>query len=148
MNKEEMNAMNTENRNESPVLMETAELEAVTGGTDPSTPPWGAFSGAKVLERATQELGKDYVWGGVGPDAYDCSGLVSYAITGIHAHIYTCTSLMRMSRVANPEPGDICVSNNHCGIYCGGGQMIHASKECVPVIYGPVQGGMIFVRPE
>ena len=31
--------------------------------------------------------------------------------------------------------------------YIGGGRMIHAATERVGVIEGPVQAGMIFVRP-
>ncbi len=35
----------------------------------------------------------------------------------------------------------------HCGIYIGNNQMIHAATYGVGVIIGPVQSGMVFVRP-
>ena len=33
----------------------------------------------KVVAYAEQQLGKPYLWGGTGPDAFDCSGLVMMA---------------------------------------------------------------------
>ena len=56
------------------------------------------------------------------------------------------TTFMGWPRVSNPQPGDVCVGNGHCGIYIGGGRMIHAATEGVGVITGPVQSGMIYVR--
>src|SRR5262249_7490269 len=34
---------------------------------------------AKVIAYARAQLGKPYLWGGTGPDAFDCSGLVMMA---------------------------------------------------------------------
>jgi hypothetical protein len=34
---------------------------------------------ARVLDIARAQLGKPFVWGAIGPDAFDCSGLVWYA---------------------------------------------------------------------
>ena len=45
-----------------------------------------------VVSRAYSCLGKPYVWGAVGPDGYDCSGLVSYCISGRHTRIGTASS--------------------------------------------------------
>jgi hypothetical protein len=41
---------------------------------------------ARVVQIALQQIGKPYVWGAKGPDAFDCSGLTqwSYAQIGIH----------------------------------------------------------------
>ena len=44
------------------------------------------------------------------------------------------------------QPGDVAVNADHCGIYIGGGQMIHCATYGVGVIIGPVQSGMVFVR--
>lgn len=40
---------------------------------------------AQLLAFAREQLGKPYVWGATGPDAFDCSGLTSraYAAAGI-----------------------------------------------------------------
>lgn len=57
--------------------------------------------------------------------------------------MYTC---LGWPRVSDPQSGDVCVSTRHCGIYVGGGRMIHADTERVGVRYGPIQRNMIFVR--
>ena len=102
---------------------------------------------SSIVDRAYGELGKPYVWGAVGPHSYDCSGLVSYCVSGKHVRIGTTGTFMGWTRVSNPQPGDICVNNGHCGIYIGNGQMIHAPQSGDVVKIGPVQAGMIYVRP-
>ena len=128
-----------ENRTE----LTNAELESVSGGDGPNIPH---ASNREILARAEAELGKPYQWGAVGPDAYDCSGLVSYCLTGIHARLGTTTTFMSWPRVSDPQPGDICTSASHCGIYVGPGTMIHAPTFGQSVCYGAIQGDMIIVR--
>ena len=53
---------------------------------------------------------------------------------------------MGYTQVSDPQPGDICTSATHCGIYIGGGQMVHASDYGVGVIVSDVRPDMIFVR--
>ncbi len=107
---------------------------------------YDASTGNVIVDRAYGELGKPYVWGAAGPDSYDCSGLVSYCITGKHTHAWTTYSIITWPQVSNPQPGDICVSYSHCGVYIGDGQMIHAPHTGDVVKIGPVQSGMIYVR--
>jgi len=40
---------------------------------------------AKAISYAEQQIGKPYLWGGTGPDAFDCSGLTqaAYAAAGV-----------------------------------------------------------------
>ena len=116
------------------------ETENAVGGSG------SGDSGSSVVARAEKELGKPYAWGAVGPDAYDASGLVSYCLTGVHARIGTTTTFMGWTRVTNPQPGDICVSSSHCGIYVSTGTMIHAPTFGQAVSYGAIQGDMIIVR--
>lgn len=99
-----------------------------------------------VVGRARAEIGKPYMWGAVGPDSYDCSGLVSYALCGQHRRLGNTLTFMGWPRTDNPTPGDVCVNSQHCGIYIGNGQMIHAPEpgQCVKI--GPVQAGMIYVK--
>lgn len=104
-------------------------------------------TGNAIVDRAYGELGKPYVWGAVGPHSYDCSGLVSYCISGQYTRLGTTSTFMYWSRVSDPIPGDICTNDHHCGVYIGGGQMIHAPQSGDVVKIGPVQSGMIFVRP-
>ena len=98
------------------------------------------------MDRAYSCLGADYVWGACSPGAFDCSGLVSYCLTGSYSRIGTSSTFLGWSRVSNPQPGDVCAGVGHCGIYIGNGQMIHAATEGVGVIIGPVQSGMVYVR--
>jgi len=82
----------------------------------------------------------------VGPDSYDCSGLVSYCLLGRHSRLGTAASFMGYTRVSNPKPGDICCNDHHCGIYIGDGQMIHAPRTGDVVKISAVHSGMIYTR--
>lgn len=99
-----------------------------------------------VIDRAYEQMGKPYVKGAVGPDSFDCSGLVGYALTGKYVRIGTTHTYMTWPRVSNPQPGDICTSEKHCGIYIGNNQMIHAPHTGDVVKIGTVKSDMIFVR--
>lgn len=112
-----------------------------------STPSYNQSTGNAVVDRAYSCLGAEYVWGGCAPGAFDCSGLVSYCLTGSYTRLGTTYTFYSWPRVSDPQPGDVCVSWEHTGIYIGGGQMIHAATFGVGVIIGPVQSGMIYVRP-
>jgi len=102
--------------------------------------------GADTVSRAYACIGAPYVWAAVGPGGYDCSGLVSYCLTGQHTRLGSTSTFMGWTQVSNPQPGDVCTSWEHCGIYIGGGQMIHAPDFGQTVKIGPVQSGMIIVR--
>ena len=110
------------------------------------TPAAPSVDGGSVVSRAYSQLGAAYVWGACSPGAFDCSGFVSYCLTGSYTRLGTTYTFLGWTQVSDPQPGDVCVNANHCGIYIGGGQMIHAATEGVGVIVGPVQGGMIYVR--
>jgi cell wall-associated NlpC family hydrolase len=105
-----------------------------------------------VLSVAYSKIGCPYVWGAGGPNSFDCSGLVQYcyAQAGVSVGHYT-GSLIGLPQVSDPQPGDIVVVHNntsqHCGIYIGGGQMIHAPQPGQNVCISSVQAGMIYVRP-
>ena len=103
-------------------------------------------SSSGTVSRAYAELGKPYAWSAVGPNSYDCSGLVSYCLTGSHTRLGTTGTFMGWPRVSNPQPGDICVNSHHCGIYIGGGQMIHAPQTGDVVKISAVHSDMIYVR--
>ncbi|MDO4941057.1 MAG: hypothetical protein Q4E33_05140 [Erysipelotrichaceae bacterium] len=118
--------------------------EKTAGGTSGSPTP-GSEPG-NIFARATSLIGKPFKKGAVGPDAFDASGLVSYCITGTTNRVGTELTFMGWSRVSIPVPGNICVNSNHCGIYAGGGQMIHAPGFGQAVCYGPVQTEMIYVK--
>ena len=114
---------------------------SATNNSKPQT-----VSGNSVVSRAYSQLGKPYKWGAVGPNSFDCSGLVSYCLTGSYSRLGTTGTFMGWTRVSNPQPGDICVNSHHCGIYIGGGQMIHAPQTGDVVKISSVHSGMIYVR--
>ena len=124
--------------------------------TDNSTPmtngsanvAYDANTGNAVVDRAYANLGASYSYGACSPDAFDCSGFVSFALTGDYNRLGSTTTFMQnYTQVSDPQPGDIAVNAGHCGIYVGDGNMVHAATYGVGVVEGPVQDGMIFVRP-
>lgn len=117
---------------------------ASSSATNNSKPQ--SVSGNSVVNRAYSQLGKPYQRGAVGPNSFDCSGLVSYCLTGSYSRLGTTGTFMGWTRVSSPQPGDICVNSHHCGIYIGGGQMIHAPQTGDVVKVSSVHSGMIYVR--
>lgn len=82
---------------------------------------------------AMAQVGKSYVFGASGPNAFDCSGLVmrSFQQIGIALPHYTGTMLGYGKRVSRSEMirGDIVFpSSSHVGIYLGNGEYIAASN--------------------
>ena len=122
------------------------------GNTPAPTPsaPSQSVDGVSVVSRAYSKLGCAYSWGGIGPNSFDCSGFVSYCLTGRYCRLGTTGTFMGWTRVSDPQPGDVVVNSYHTGIYIGGGQMIHASDYNTGVIISSVAAGMnnnyIFVR--
>lgn len=105
-------------------------------------------SDSETVQRAYAELGKPYVWGAVGPDSYDCSGLVGYCLTGQHERIGTTDTFNGWPEVdpASAQPGDIVVNSHHTGVYIGNGQMIHAPQSGDVVKISDVHSDMKYVR--
>ncbi len=99
----------------------------------------------EIVTRAQEELGKPYLWGAVGPDGYDASGLVCYCITGTHTRIGTVTTFLSYPEASNPLPGDICVNSATSGIYVSPGQMICAPAPGQSVCYSSILSDMIIV---
>ena len=95
-------------------------------------------NGGSIVSRAYSQLGKPYVWGACGPNSFDCSGFVSYCLTGSYSRLGTTLTFMGWTRVSNPQPGDVVTTATHCGIYIGNGQMIHAPHTGDVVKVGPV----------
>lgn len=112
-----------------------------------SEPEYNPVTGNAIVDRAYSYVGNaEYVWGACSPGAFDCSGFVSYCLTGSYTRLGTTYTFLGWQHVSDPQPGDVAVNADHCGIYIGGGQMIHCATYGVGVIVGPVQSGMVFVR--
>lgn len=151
------NNSTSSNRNNSTTSNNTTSNKNNTSNTTRPTRPSGNntssnttsgsnANGGTIVSRAYSQLGKPYVWGAYGPSSFDCSGFVSYCLTGSYTRLGTTLTFMGWTRVSNPQPGDVVTTATHCGIYIGNGQMIHAPHTGDVVKVGPVQSGMIYVR--
>lgn len=119
---------------------------------DPSPgPSYDEEISGSVVGRAYSQIGKPYGYDdpsyGAGPSMYDCSGFVAFCLSGSYSRMGSTSTFMAWPQVSDPQPGDVAVNSGHCGIYIGGNQMIHSATYGVGVITGPVQAGMIIVRP-
>jgi cell wall-associated NlpC family hydrolase len=117
------------------------------------------------LIAALSRLGKPYVWGGSGPNVFDCSGLVQWSMR---------QAGMVMPRVAvdqaqtgplipasDVQPGDLLFYHtdptaptyiSHVAIYLGNGMMLQAPEpgmdvEEVPAVFGGGFAGAVQVYP-
>ncbi len=93
-----------------------------------------------VVYTALAQRRDPFVWGGAGPNAFDCSGLTqyAYAAAGIslpHSSRMQATMGTAVSR-ADLQPGDLLFYYSpvsHVSMYIGNGQMVHASTSGQPV---------------
>ncbi len=117
-----------------------------SGGSSSGAASGGAqsYSGNAAVDRAYSCLGLPYVWGGVGPGGYDCSGLVGYALHGDHKRHYVASDFSSKPTASNPQPGDVVsCSSHHCGLYIGNGQMIEAPHTGAVVKISAVRGRVV-----
>jgi len=100
----------------------------------------------KVINYAMAQRGDRYRWGAAGPNAWDCSGLVSVAFkkgAGIKLPHFTGGIQKKGKRVAKKDlrRGDIIFpQRGHVGIYLGNGKMIHASTSKGKIVVADVYG--------
>lgn len=114
-----------------------------------STPKPSASSGTKntsnvdaFINAALAQVGKSYVLGGKGPDVFDCSGLVYYALKNSGNGIPYMTSYgwadadqyTRVGSMKDLKRGDVVCETGHVGIYLGDGKIVNASSSNGKVI--------------
>ena len=126
------------------VVHQDVEHEVV----QPDIPAADLAGGGAVVNLAMQHLGKAYVLGGTGPDAFDCSGLVYsvYQAMGVslgrttYDQVYNGVGVpFGYKDYSNLVPGDILLFGEgtnvyHAGLYIGGGQMLHAGTPETGVV--------------
>ncbi|MGH3284035.1 MAG: NlpC/P60 family protein [Streptosporangiaceae bacterium] len=101
---------------------------------------------ATAIAYAEQQLGKPYQWGGTGPDAFDCSGLVMMAYRTAGIGIERTSQAQWASEPKVPasqvQPGDLVffagadgtvTSPGHVGLVIGHGEMIEAFATGFPI---------------
>lgn len=142
--KESLNTLiaNAENKvNDISRRIQNAGTQASGSSGSTYVPPVGTGGGAAIVAEAYKYLGIPYVWGGESMRGVDCSGLVMLAhrAIGVRLYHYTgniCYGGAKVASQAAALPGDVVCYPTHCGIYLGGGLMIHAphSGEVVKVV--------------
>jgi cell wall-associated NlpC family hydrolase len=105
----------------------------------------GTAKGRIAVEFALAQVGKPYVFGAAGPDAYDCSGLTmaAWAAAGVSlphsaADQYNYGTHVPLSDLS---PGDLIFMYSpigHVTIYIGDGMMVSAPTEGENVSVVPV----------
>ena len=129
-------------------------------GTDPASP----FTGQQVapatlphtetaptdraraaIEAALADLGKPYVFGAEGPDAFDCSGLIQQVWRQAGVELPRTSSEQAQAGEQVPlsdiQPGDLVLyyaGRTHIGMYIGDGKIIHAPHPGTQVRISPL----------
>ncbi|MFI9270410.1 NlpC/P60 family protein [Kitasatospora sp. NPDC052896] len=114
-------------------------------------------AGRQAVAYALAQLGKPYVWGAIGPDSFDCSGLTSQA--WLHAGV----TIPRTSQdqwadlthvpLNQLRPGDLVIyyaDADHVAMYIGGGLVVQAPHTGAVVRVSPIGMAPILgaVRPD
>lgn len=130
---------------EAPAAAEVIPMAAVP------VPGPGTDEGAIAVQAALTRIGDPYVWGGGGPNQFDCSGLVMWSFQ--QAGIFLPHSSQALAHGGQPvsmdqiQPGDVVnyySDASHTAIYIGDGMMVHASTFGVPVRVAPVNEAPIY----
>lgn len=107
--------------------------------------PFPSVAGLGALAAAYTQIGKPYQWGGTGPLAWDCSGLVQWSFAQVGVRLPRTT--WQQARVGAAVPlsalsmGDVVILNedaSHVGIYAGSGQILDAHDWGIPVGLHPL----------
>jgi cell wall-associated NlpC family hydrolase len=122
------------------------------GGYSPPPPVQNGPAAQAIVSWAMARVGLPYVYGGSGPNSYDCSGFAmsAYASVGIRLPHGSRSQFNYGVPVAKSDlqPGDLVFyysGPGHVGIYVGGGMIVDARNERVGVVYTPIDVGMPFV---
>jgi cell wall-associated NlpC family hydrolase len=122
---------------------EQTQVTTAVAGRSLATPrnlPLPPGAAGEAIRTALAQVGDPYEHGASGPDAFDCSGLTSYAYAaaGIvlpHSSLSQSTLGTQVSR-GELLPGDLVFFYSpisHVGLYIGDGMMVHARTYGSPV---------------
>ncbi len=100
----------------------------------------GSGSAADAIRAASQQIGDPYVWGGVGPDGWDCSGLTQWAYKQAGVKLPRTSQQQQKIGKAIPtdkaQPGDLLFNGSpahHVAMAIGGGKLIEAPRTGLKV---------------
>jgi len=117
-----------------------------SSSTATSSTPAASGSMAAAISFAEAQLGKEYVYGGTGPDTWDCSGLTQAALA--QAGISIPRTSEEQAAAATPvsmnalEPGDLlfwstdgtAANAYHVAIYIGNGSYVEAANPTTGIV--------------
>jgi len=105
----------------------------------------------KAIAYARAQIGKPYQWGGTGPDAFDCSGLVMRAWQAAGVKDIPRTSQQQMAwvkPVQSPSPGDLGFPHpGHVWLYSSPTTIIEAPYTGAFVREVPARAAQLIGRP-
>ncbi len=115
-------------------------------------------AGQAVVNEAMKHVGKAYVYGATGPNAFDCSGFTSYVYRqlGYSINRVAADQMLNGTPVdkSNLQLGDLVFFTSsvgssyigHVGIYIGDNKMVHASTSTTGVIVSDLNSGYYVQR--
>ncbi|BAU96522.1 secreted protein [Corynebacterium suranareeae] len=99
-----------------------------------------ASAGQAIVDAARTKIGAPYGWGAAGPNAFDCSGLTSWAYSQVGKSIPRTSQAQAAQGTpvaySDLQAGDIVAfysGATHVGIYSGHGTVIHALNSSTPL---------------
>ena len=133
------NAQQTSATAQAPVAQTAAQQSTYTASSQAAQPAkqqastQSSSTAQTVVNAAKSQIGKPYVWGATGPNAYDCSGLVQYAYSQAGKNIgrttYQQAGAGQHVSVSQAQAGDILMwGDYHDAIYVGNNQYVHAPQ--------------------
>lgn len=133
-------------------VVPTVTTDNTTSAGNSSTP-----TGEAVVAYAKQFLGCRYVYGGAGPNSFDCSGFTQYIYQNFgiylsHSAVTQANNGVYVEK-ANLQLGDLIIfrdwnntSIGHCGIYIGNSKFIHAANSTRGVVTDTFASGYYYER--
>ncbi|OZB48647.1 MAG: hypothetical protein B7X40_06705 [Cellulomonas sp. 14-74-6] len=148
-----------------PVTAPPVTAPVTTPTTPPPAPPTSdryglgtgvsrgsAGQGQAAVSWAEAQVGLPYIWGGVGPDGFDCSGLTmkAWSAAGVGINRTAADQYKQVLKISysSMRPGDLVFwatdptdpsTIYHVSLFVGGGQIVEAANPSVPVRIAPLR---------
>ncbi len=130
-------------------LLTAAAAAVLVAGAADAAGAGHARGAVRAIAFARAQLGKPYLWGGTGPGAFDCSGLVQQAwrAAGVKIPRTSQEQWKALHHVGRPRPGDLgfwagadgtVAEPGHVVIYIGHGRVIQAPHQGASVEITPL----------
>jgi peptidoglycan DL-endopeptidase CwlO len=123
--------------------MEEASRSAAPTVTTANVPASGRA--ATAVQFAMAQIGKPYVYGAAGPDAYDCSGLTmaAWGAAGVGLSHSAAAQYGEGTHISPSQlqPGDLVFYYSpisHVGMYIGNGMIVNAENPSAGILVAPL----------